>query len=108
MVTVPLRSAAAIAVCALLVGCHRAPHVDNSQHAAAIRRLVAATPAFVDRDKLGSTLWKSERQFYESRNSMPAWFDGDQASPRMRALVDALKHSEDHGLDPARYGLSGF
>jgi murein L,D-transpeptidase YcbB/YkuD len=108
MVTVPLRCAAGIAACALLVGCHRAPHIDNSQHAAAIKRLVASTPAFVDRDKPGSTLWKSERRFYESRNNMPAWFDADQASPRMGALVDALKHSEDHGLDPERYGVRGF
>jgi murein L,D-transpeptidase YcbB/YkuD len=33
---------------------------------------------------------------------------GDEASPRLGALLDALKHSEDHGLDPTRYGLQRF
>jgi hypothetical protein len=58
--------------------------------------------------RLGATLWKAERQFYESRDHLPAWIDGDKASPRLGALLDALKHSEDHGLDPARYGLDRF
>src|SRR6185503_9523749 len=86
----------------------RGPQVDNSQHAAAIQRIVSSTPAWVGRDRLGATLWKAERQFYESRNNLPAWIDGDKASPRLGALIDALRHSEDHGLDPARYGVDRF
>jgi murein L,D-transpeptidase YcbB/YkuD len=91
-----------------VVACHRGPQVDNSQHAAAMQRIVSSTPAWVGRDRLGATLWQAERQFYESRNNLPAWIDGDQASPRLGALLDALKQSEDHGLDPARYGVDGF
>ena len=93
---------------ALGVACHRAPQVDNSQHAPAIQRIVTSSPSWIDRDKLGSTLWKAEREFYQSRNHLPAWIEGDEASPRLDGLIDALKHAEDHGLDPARYGTSNF
>src|SRR6185503_19353057 len=93
---------------AAALGCDRAPQIDNSRHAPAIERLVSSSPAWVDRDKLGSTLWKVERDFYESRTHLPAWMEGDQASPRVAALVEALKHSEDQGLDPARYNTDGF
>jgi murein L,D-transpeptidase YcbB/YkuD len=92
----------------LAVACHRTPQVDSSRHAPAIKRIVSSSPAWIDHDKLGSTLWKAERDFYESRSNLPAWIDGDKASPRLAALVDALKHSEDHGLDPARYGTDRF
>src|SRR5215217_4349054 len=88
--------------------CHRGPQIDNSQHAAAVQRIVTSTPAWAGRDKLGATLWKAERQFYEARNNLPAWIEGDTASPRLGALLDALKHSADHGLDPARYGIDRF
>jgi len=88
--------------------CDLRPQVDNSQHATAIQRIVASTPAWVGRDRLGATLWKAERQFYESRDNLPAWIDGDEASPRLGALLEVLKHSQDHGLDPARYGVDRF
>jgi murein L,D-transpeptidase YcbB/YkuD len=97
-----------IAVVLTVPACHRRPQVDNSQHAPAVQRIVSATPAWVGRDKLSATLWKAERQFYESRDNLPAWFDGDKASPRLGALLDAMKHSEDHGIDPAGYGLDRF
>jgi murein L,D-transpeptidase YcbB/YkuD len=90
------------------VACNRSPEIDNSRHAPAIGRIVAASPAWVSRDKLGSTLWKAERDFYQSRQNLPAWMDGDKASPRAAAIIDALKHSEDHGLDPARYDTDRF
>jgi len=92
----------------LAAGCNREPQVDNSRYAPAIERIVDSSPAWIDRDKLGSTLWKAEREFYESRGHLPAWIDGDKASPRLTSLVEALKHSEDHGLDPARYGTDRF
>ena len=100
----------ALVIFALVAGvaCHRAPQVDNSQHAPAIQRLVSSMPAWVDRDRLGSALWTAERDFYGSREHLPAWMDGDKASPRLATLIDALKHSEDHGLDPARYHTDGF
>src|SRR5436309_14741271 len=103
-----LRTAAVTSALALVVACHRAPEVDNSQHAPAIKRIVSSSPSWIDSDKPGSTLWKAERDFYQSRNNVPAWIEGDKASPRLAALVDALKHSEDHGLDPGRYGTDKF
>jgi murein L,D-transpeptidase YcbB/YkuD len=104
----PVLRALGFAVLLTAVACHRGPQVDNSQHAPAIQRIVSSTPAWVGRDRLGATLWKAERQFYESRNNLPAWIDNDKASPRVGALLDALTHSEDHGLDPARYGVDRF
>ena len=105
MGTPPLVRALGAAVVLTAAACHLGPQVDNSQHAPAIERIVGSTPAWVGRDKLGASLWKAERQFYESRGNLPAWIDGDRASPRLGTFVDALKHSEDHGLDSARYGL---
>lgn len=104
----PVLRALGFAVALTTAACHRGPQVDNSQHAPAIQRIVSSTPAWVGRDRLGATLWKAERQFYESRNNLPAWIDNDKASPRVGALLDALTHSEDHGLDPARYGVDRF
>jgi murein L,D-transpeptidase YcbB/YkuD len=110
-----VRTVAVTFALTLGVACHRAPQVDNSQHAPAIQqhapaiqRIVASSPSWIDRDKLGSTLWKAELEFYQSRNHVPAWIDGDKASPRLDGLIDALKHAEDHGLDPARYGTNSF
>ena len=99
-----------VVTCALAAGaaCHREPQVDNSQHAPAIERIVGSTPAWVDGDRLGSALWKAEGDFYASRKNLPAWMDGDKASPAFATLLEALKHSEDHGLDPARYDTDGF
>jgi len=104
----PLLRSAVIGALIFLVACDRTPRVDNSRHAPAIQRIVSSTPAWIDRGKLGSALWKAERQFYESRNNLPAWIDGDRASPRLAALVQALRQSENHGLDPARYGTDRF
>jgi len=103
-----LHIALATFVLAASVACHRAPQVDNSQHAPAIQRLVSSTPAWVDRGRMGSALWKAERDFYGSRKYLPAWIEGDEASPHLATLIDALKHSEDHGLDPGRYNTNGF
>ena len=103
-----VRIASVATILTIAVACHRASQVDNSRYAAAIQRIVSSPPAWVDHDKLGATLWKAERGFYESRNNQPAWIDGDPATPRLAALVEALKHAEDHGLDPARYGTDGF
>ena len=90
------------------LACHREPQVDNSRHAPAIQRLVSSTPAWVDHDRAGLAAWKAERDFYASRQHLPAWMDGDKASPHLAVLIEALKHSEDHGLDPARYNTDGF
>jgi len=109
METPLLRAVGVAVVLTAAAACHRGPQIDNSQHAPAIQRITSTpTPAWVGRDKLGATLWKVERQFYESRDNLPAWIDGDKASARVGALVDALNHSEEHGLDPARYGVDHF
>src|SRR5689334_21692866 len=99
----------ALAICLLAIpGCEGSRRIDNSRHAPAIHRLAASTPAWVERSKVGAALWKTEREFYSSRKDIPAWMDGDHASPRVAALIDALKHSEDHGLDPATYQTDKF
>jgi murein L,D-transpeptidase YcbB/YkuD len=103
-----VRAVAVTFALTLGVACHRAPQADNSQHAPAIQRIVTSSPSGIDRDKLGATLWKVEREFYQSRNNVPAWIEGDKASPRLEGLIDALRHAEDHGLDPARYGTNNF
>lgn len=105
----PLTPAVAVTLALTLgIACHRTPQVDNSKHAPAIQKIVSSSPSWIERDKLGTTLWKTEREFYQSRNNAPAWIDGDTASPRLEGLINALKHAEDHGLDPARYGASNF
>jgi murein L,D-transpeptidase YcbB/YkuD len=104
MVTPIPRPLAVLLSGALIAACQHGPQVDNSQHALAIQRIVSATPHWVGRDKLSARLWRDERTFYESRKDMPAWMDGDHATPRVDALMDALRHSADHGLDPVRYG----
>ena len=98
----------AIAVLPALAACNSEPRVDNSQHASAIQRIVGSTPAWVDRTKMGSTLWKAERDFYASRDNLPAWIDGDRPTTRLATLLDGLKASDEHGLDPARYGTDKF
>ena len=103
----PLRIIA-IAVLPALAACNSEPRVDNSQHASAIQRIVSSTPAWVDRTKMGSTLWKAERDFYASRDNLPAWIDGDRPTTRLATLLDGLKASDEHGLDPARYGTDKF
>src|ERR1041384_3835451 len=90
------------------VACHRAPQVDNSRYASAIQRIASSTPAWIDRDKVGSSLWKVERDFYASRDNLPAWIDEDQPTTRLATLIDGLRASEDHGLDPALYGTEKF
>ena len=101
-------SAIGLTVAVTAAAFHTGPQVDNSQYAPAIQRLVSSTPEWIAHDRLAVTLWKTERQFYASRKNLPVWFDGDQPSPRFGALLDALTHSEDHGLDPAEYGVDGF
>ena len=108
MGTRSLHKAFVIVAMAAGLACHREPQVDNSRHAPAIKRIVSSTPAWVDHGKPGSAAWKAERDFYGSRKNLPAWIDGDKASPRLAVLIEALKHSEDHGLDPARYNTDGF
>ena len=75
--------------------------VDNSQHVAAMRSLLSGTPRWVDQSAFGKRLWAFERAFYEQRQFLPAWIDGDRTTPRMKELVSQLKYSEAHGLDPA-------
>ena len=90
----------------LVAGCQRS--VDNSVHADALRATLGRSPAWVDRDALGKRLWEVERAFYESRGYLPAWVDGDQTTEQWKDLVQQLKYSERHGLDPASYGPQEF
>jgi murein L,D-transpeptidase YcbB/YkuD len=96
------------AICAavLLVGC--AKNVENSRYVEPLRALTSATPSWVGADPLAKRLWKIERAFYESRGFVPAWVDGDRTTPQWKDLVQQLKYSERHGLDPASYHVAEF
>jgi murein L,D-transpeptidase YcbB/YkuD len=89
-----------------LQGCK--DRVDNSVYVNALHDLVARTPSWVDRSPLGTRLWAYERQFYQGRQFMPAWVNGDEPTPQMTDLIQQLKYSERHGLEPANYRVSEF
>ncbi len=107
MTTRVLRAAVtAIALSALAAAC--SSKVDNSQHVTGIRQTVEGTPSWVDRGELGTRLWQIERQFYEARGFMPAWVDGVGTTEQWKDLVQQLKYSERHGLDPETYSPREF
>jgi murein L,D-transpeptidase YcbB/YkuD len=91
----------------LISSCAR-EKIDNAQHVSAIQKIVSSSPSWIEHDKLGAKLWDSEETFYQSRGNLPAWIDGDTRTPQFDALVEQLRHAEDHGLDPARYGTGQF
>jgi murein L,D-transpeptidase YcbB/YkuD len=95
-------------VCAVAFtsACNR--NIDNSEHKEQIRAAVTSTPSWVDKGALGKRLWKIERAFYESRGYLPAWVDGLETTPQWKDLVQQLKYSESHGLDPDVYGVAEF
>jgi murein L,D-transpeptidase YcbB/YkuD len=90
----------------VVAACER--KVDNSQHVEAMRALVGGTPQWIEQTALGKRLWAVERTFYEQRQFMPAWIDGNRTTPQMKDLIAQLKYSEVHGLDPASYRVGEF
>src|SRR5688572_27885224 len=98
----------AVAVVCFAAGVAGCGRVDNAVHVAAIRSLTTQTPAWVDRSPLGRRLWKVEQAFYQSRNYVPAWVDGVETTPQWKDLVQQLKYSSAHGLEPARYNVAEF
>ena len=88
------------------VGCGKT--VDNASYAPAIRELTSTTPSWVDRSAAGRRLWKIEQAFYKSRQHTPAWVDGVETTPHWKDLIQQLKYSSAHGLDPARYPVAEF
>jgi murein L,D-transpeptidase YcbB/YkuD len=87
----------------MTIGCGR---VDNSEHVAALRALVEERPRWVGTDALDKRLWAIEREFYQTRGFTPAWIDGDRPAPQLTALLEQLRQSDRHGLDPASYGTA--
>jgi murein L,D-transpeptidase YcbB/YkuD len=87
-----------------MAGCER--RIDNAQYVPAITQVVNGTPQWVGRNPLAKKLWTTEREFYASRQFMPAWVDGDRPTPQMKDLIQQLHYAEKHGLDPQAYGLS--
>jgi len=94
------------AVTLVSVACDRKP--DNSQHVDRIRAVTASTPSWVRSDALAKRLWRIERAFYQQRAFTPAWVDGDRTTAQWKDLVQQLKYSERHGLDPAKYHVAEF
>ena len=66
------------------------------------------TPSWVDRSPMGRRLWKIEQVFYQSREPLPAWVDGVETTPQWKDLIQQLKYSAAHGLNPARYRVAEF
>jgi murein L,D-transpeptidase YcbB/YkuD len=97
-----------IAVAALVLTSACATKVDNAQHAAALKAVLDGTPGWVGKTAVETRLWKVEREFYASRDYMPAWIDGDGTTAQWKDLVQQLKYSERHGLSPAGYGVAEF
>src|SRR5687767_2640499 len=95
-----------ILVAAALAGA--CSNVDRQQYADAVRRLTAQAPPWVEPTAHGKQLWSLEQKFYERRGYVPAWIDGDDPTPQLDALLQALGDAELHGLDMARYGVSGL
>jgi murein L,D-transpeptidase YcbB/YkuD len=102
----PPATAILVAFAIVTVGCNR--KVENSRHVDGIRQALAGTPSWVDRGALGGRLWQIERDFYKARGYLPAWVDGDGTTDQWKDLVEQLKYSERHGLDPATYGPAEF
>jgi murein L,D-transpeptidase YcbB/YkuD len=100
--------AAILLVCVLTsaAGCNR--NIDNRTYAEAVETIVSGTPAWVDDSALGKRLWAIEQAFYESRSYLPAWVDGVETTPQWKDLVQQLKYSAAHGLDPESYGVASF
>jgi murein L,D-transpeptidase YcbB/YkuD len=82
--------------------------MDNSMHVAGIHKAMDGRPAWVDDGALGKKLWTIERTFYESRNYVPAWVNGSRTTPQMNDLLQQLRYSAAHGLDPSAFGIAEF
>ena len=106
MTAVTRRALVIAAIAITAAACARS--VDNNTHAAGIRQVTASVPGWVDKTALGKKLWAIEREFYGSREYLPAWVDGDATTPQWKDLIQQLKYAERHGLDPASYGVSAF
>jgi murein L,D-transpeptidase YcbB/YkuD len=106
MLRFPPATATLVALAIVTVGCNS--KVENTRHVDGIRQALASTPSWVDRGALGRRLWQIERDFYKARGYLPAWVDGDGTTDQWKDLVEQLKYSERHGLDPATYGPAEF
>jgi len=95
-----------VAVTLLTSACEQKP--DNAQHVERLRALTTTAPSWVGNDALARRLWRIERTFYEQRGYMPAWVDGDRTTPQWKDLVQQLKYSERHGVDPEKYHIAEF
>ena len=103
-----VRALLVVFISPLVVASGCSERVDNSRHADAIRHLTTTAPSWVDPSPLGRRLWKVEQAFYDSRQYLPAWVDGVETTPHWKDLIQQLKYSEAHGLDPARYHVAEF
>ena len=91
---------------AIAAGCGK--QIDNTTYAPELKQLTSSTPAWVEQSALGKRLWKIEQEFYQSREYLPAWVDGAGTTPHWKDLIQQLKYSEVHGLNPARYHVAEF
>ena len=94
-------------VAVLGAGCNGGAERQKQVQATLHRTLAAqARPAYVTPDAEGKRLWKLTRQFYERRESTPAWIKGTSPLPQIGELIAALNTAADEGLDPQLYNVS--
>jgi murein L,D-transpeptidase YcbB/YkuD/predicted small lipoprotein YifL len=60
-------------------------------------------PAWVTKDG-----WARVASLYKSYNNAPLWLEEGGARERATALLEAIKHAPDHGLDTAAYPLAAL
>jgi murein L,D-transpeptidase YcbB/YkuD len=102
-----MRDRRTIAACVALLfsaGCG----YDTARDADALRAIASGTPAWIDDTAVGRKLWEIERTFYEDRGHAPAWIERAGTTPQLTDLVQQLKLSAQHGLEPEVYGTGDF
>lgn len=89
------------------IGCSNTREKRDAVEAALQQALASKRPPpYVTPDAEGRRLWKLTRQFYERRETAPAWITGTSPGPQMAALISALHATENDGLDPQLYNVS--
>ncbi len=102
----PPRGAAVIATLLAIVSASAACNrVDRAGQAARIRAAIESTAVIAEPARQHARLRGWAREFYKARRYEPAWIDGLKPRPSFDEALRAVADAEEHGLNPADYGL---